>query len=552
MAIFVPIRLLCARSSQVLAVIGTFVLSIGDTRADTARAFEVKRVIEDIHRVLQPVHEHGAQVEFVLWSSRGAVTMVSHRRVRLGGTRHGGLSLDDMRKAIDPATLRMYVGTTDRYLTLVIQRERRAWRWLSTSGESPNQHPPYPAEGRSIPVVATGITQDTHRGLFQAVKRLRRFLSIPQRVRATIRFEVVFEDQRVLSGALATYRVDSSKRTLGDAVVDEFAVRRRVYSALLPFARGMGRRTIFVDIHGEHREGERESRWVIAHARVERVSERTDIAQQIVRDYRHEHEQIIVRWRQGVRDSVMMMAGFTMEQVALWVVGGWLFKAAGAAIRPLAPRLMGALRGFGSKGNRSATEYLETQLSRLSAQDKDALRALMAKSEIKGFNALKANERTQLELLVKRLESNLVRPLSEAEKVDLRRSSRGRFALGHPAIVETFKHARVEKQIHHRIPLEWAHRLPTSDVNSLNNLVALHPVVHRAVGAVWTRFRTAPSARVTESHVSSVAHIVDRHFQHWYNTVPGPKGLKQAARRAKNHARAEVDTIVAMLRRAGR
>ena len=97
------------------------------------------------------------------------------------------------------------------------------------------------------------------------------------------------------------------------------------------------------------------------------------------------HERIIVDWHSNLRNAAIKTAGVTVEQVALWMVGGWLFKGAGAALRPFAPRLIGFMRGAGKSRPHGAAEYMETMLTRLPNADKTVVKQLMGKAETQGM-----------------------------------------------------------------------------------------------------------------------------------------------------------------------
>lgn len=516
---------------------------------------EIHRLISDMYGVVQSVHEVGAEVEFLVWTSNGAVTLVSCRRVQQGGSRRGQVSLQRFRTTVEPSALRGHVGAYTRYLTLTFKREPRRWKWLRTSTEPPEQHPLHPPEGRSIPMSVVQATHVAQVAVSRIVDQLYAFLRVPIHGRASVRLDVVFDDDRIVSGLPGSYQATlpthSAGRSAGHAATDP-SMKRRLRDTLLAFSHGLGQRTIAIDLRGVHVQGERSARWTVTRAHAHRSPQRESIAGDIVDAYRREHEQIIVRWRQGLRDSALMLATFTMEQVALWVVGGWLFKPVGAFIHRIAPRFIGAIRGLGKSRGKAAAEYLETQLTRLPRNDQDALRTLMAKTETKGFRELNHAEVTRLETLFQRMEAGLTTPLTRNEKRRLRRAMHKRLASSRPAVMQAFQRAGFKKDIHHRIPLEWAHRFPKMDINATNNLVVLEYQVHKAASAIWTRFRTAPTARVTKSHVESVARIGDRHFKHWYNKPPASQGLNAAIQTATNRALADVDKLVATVRRAGR
>jgi RHS repeat-associated protein len=65
-------------------------------------------------------------------------------------------------------------------------------------------------------------------------------------------------------------------------------------------------------------------------------------------------------------------------------------------------------------------------------------------------------------------------------------------------------------QIHHRIPLEWAHLFPRLNPNNIDNLMALPPAVHERVNAIWTWFRNALGGqRPTQQQVLNVVRSID-------------------------------------------
>lgn len=74
----------------------------------------------------------------------------------------------------------------------------------------------------------------------------------------------------------------------------------------------------------------------------------------------------------------------------------------------------------------------------------------------------------------------------------------------HPGVKQAFEQASGvgrDRPIHHRIPLEWAHRTPALDINGPSNLVMVHKEVHTGINAAWTRFRTVSASKVTGQHV---------------------------------------------------
>ncbi|MGH3342119.1 MAG: hypothetical protein ACRDPK_04390 [Carbonactinosporaceae bacterium] len=84
-------------------------------------------------------------------------------------------------------------------------------------------------------------------------------------------------------------------------------------------------------------------------------------------------------------------------------------------------------------------------------------------------------------------------------------------------------------QIHHRIPLEWAHLFNGVDPNSLANLVGLAPEHHDQVGREWSRWKAGLGGRApTQMEVVRQALQIDRRYGHYMKPISrsvtcGPK-----------------------------
>lgn len=512
-----------------------------------ARESEIDFLVTQIFDVLSNVRELGATTEFVLWVNDGAITMVSHRQTNQGTVRQRALNRRAMERALSPSSLQTFIGLSNGYVTLSIEREANSWSLNSFRNGAVAGQPPTPPEGRSIPIDVTDYSADARAGIQRLERELFPLLNVSIDGQAEMRVSVVFDDDRLVSWSPDRY-TNSGPHNDGNTANVNTSSRNRILGAVLPFTQGLGTRTIDLVIRGRHSGRATTSTWDVTSAGARRAAQsRPDEAQAIVDEYRNTHAQIIADWREGVEDAAIMAASFTLEQVALWVIGGWIFRVFGAGIRLVAPRLVGILR---SAAGRAGAEYLETLIVRLASTEKAALRRLMAKAETEGLSALTAAERRQLVLIFERLEAMVVAPITTAEKARLRSAMVGRFTTAHPTVSAAFNSAGRSFQIHHRTPLEWGHLMRGFDVNAGTNLIALETTVHRGVNAVWTRFRTAPASRVTPQHVRRVAEIIDTHFARWYNTPPNAAGLASEVTAAKNAARAEVDVIVAALRSA--
>lgn len=106
--------------------------------------------------------------------------------------------------------------------------------------------------------------------------------------------------------------------------------------------------------------------------------------------------------------------------------------------------------------------------------------------------------------------------LTDAAKTNLRKEAREIFYNAYPKL------ANHGLEVHHRIPLEWAHLTPDADPNRLSNLIGVDKLIHDQIDIVWGTFRTqssglhhSPNAR----EVLDVAIQVDKIFSTYFNRV---------------------------------
>jgi hypothetical protein len=320
-------------------------------------------------------------------------------------------------------------------------------------------------------------------------------------------------------------------------------------NALLAFSQGLGKRTINFSLEGEAQTDSAQTKWRVAEAATDRgpPTPLPDEAAVIVADYRRMHAEIIAKWREGVKDAAVYAGMLGVEQLAWWLIGGVVAKGLGVLFEAVAPRLIGFIR-LGSKGGSQAgIEYLETMIARLPIAERTEMQALARKVETEGVDALGQADKASLQKLLAKIESLIDAPLTTAEKDTLRGRMGTRFAAAKPGVGTLFEAAQRSYQIHHRLPLEYGHLFPGFDVNAGKNLIGLDTEVHRGVNAVWTRLRsTAPSGKINGTVVSKVMDIVDKNFGKWYDVVPGSSGatLADAVDAAKNAAYDDVAALV--------
>jgi hypothetical protein len=79
----------------------------------------------------------------------------------------------------------------------------------------------------------------------------------------------------------------------------------------------------------------------------------------------------------------------------------------------------------------------------------------------------------------RRITGKLTREISD----DLRTEARNIYYHSNPNLIGK------NLQVHHIIPLEWAHLFPDADPNRLSNIIGLDGPTHRRINARWTNFR---------------------------------------------------------------
>jgi hypothetical protein len=177
--------------------------------------------------------------------------------------------------------------------------------------------------------------------------------------------------------------------------------------------------------------------------------------------------------------------------------------------------------------------------------------ALVSKAETQGLEALTVAERSELRGLFERLEKLSTTPLNKLEgaKNSLRRDAQSRFYQQfHPeleAILRTDKGMLYD--VHHCIPLEYAHRFPLKDINSEANLVAAAKPVHERINKVWMRFGSA-SRTPHENEILQVEEIVKKRFGRWFNKPYESSSSAQELAAAEAAAIKEVESLLARMR----
>jgi hypothetical protein len=100
------------------------------------------------------------------------------------------------------------------------------------------------------------------------------------------------------------------------------------------------------------------------------------------------------------------------------------------------------------------------------------------------------------------------RPLDNVQKDAIREEARNIWQdrTGRRAIWD-------DMQIHHRIPLEWAHLFPGEDPNVITNLMGVAGEDHTLITNAWNEWRNRLGRTPTQSEVLSKAAEIDRRFR---------------------------------------
>jgi hypothetical protein len=275
-----------------------------------------------------------------------------------------------------------------------------------------------------------------------------------------------------------------------------------------------------LEVRGAH---PREEAWAHGHVQEARtLVQRPPMAEDtaFAAEYRALHEDILRRWREGVREGAELLARYTLEELALWFVGGMLTRGVGLLWEAAAPTVARVL----SRGGSEAVGWLLTNLRRLPQAEQKAFQRLWTKIQMEGVEMLSHAERQNLSGLMRRIEHVLRVPLSTEEKKALRAASRRYYESAHAGLVRTME-LKGLYDVHHCRPLEYAHLFPEVDINAPGNLRAVGKEVHESIGKVWAEYRKThgSSSAAAGDEIDKVAAIIDTHFSRWYEK-PYAKG----------------------------
>ncbi len=492
---------------------------------EEARRAEIESALEHLWSLSSGQREVGARQAFTFWAQNGALTLLEYREEK-GGNRGQPLDAESFARQLRPL-LTGYLSGSASMVVLTLKREEGGWA-VASHATAQGARPP---EAKTQPVNRRSLPSDTLPRAREVASRLVRLLAVPSRGATSLQVEVGLEDDRIIGWEHRGFRVVESGG--GPRALSEESVER-LARVLLPFVQGVGQRTLALDLRGEHRAGDPTAHVQVLGARTLHPAPLPGKDPDFAAEYRAMHEDILRRWREGVRDGAELLARYSLEEMALWCVGGMLTRGAGLLFESAAPTVKRVL----ARGGTDAAGWLRTTLRRLPHAERVAFERFWTKVRMEGAEALSSAERQELAALMNRLERLLRKPLSTSEKNELRRMARQRLERLHPRVHEAMG-CLGPYEVHHRRPLEYAHVFPSEDVNAAANLKAVMKDVHQRIGSVWTEFRNIRGSPHAED-VDEVAGIIDRHFGRWYDQPHVPGEWTSALDRAEEAARQEL------------
>jgi hypothetical protein len=376
----------------------------------------------------------------------------------------------------------------------------------------------------------------SYQQVLSAARSLQRLMKVPRGGSAQVEVRLTLDDNRLLSWEL------SSQDTRGDgpAVPASESEVTLFTNAVRPFMRGLGERTVVLTLKGLHREGALRPRWSLVEALTLEPAPPPKELADVSGDYLALRERILLESQEGMREGAIYLAGFSVEQIATLLIGGFVLKRVLVLFEAVAPTVTSII----ARGGQGVVRWLRNLLVRMPAQERQALQQLWLKAETQGIKALSEAEKAQLRTLMERLERLLRTPLKDrAPKSQLREWARTEyFELHRPEFAQALGKSGMNfYEVHHLCPLEYAHLFPRLDINGKANLVGLHRDVHWSINKVW-RAVSPIAERMKAEEVTRVMKIVDRHYSGWFHKVYDP-GSSAALLKAEQAALAEVRAL---------
>jgi hypothetical protein len=498
-----------------------------------ARRAEVEWALAQLWAVASGEEQVGAVLEFTFWVERGALTLLSHRHGTIGGER-GQAAREEVFTDGLRGLLTTLAESRTGALSFTLHRERSRWRvdYEAASLEEP-------LEARQWPTRRTEYPDGTLLAVRAIANQVVRLLQVPAGTSARMTVDLTLEDDRLTGWGPGPYRAESG----GTVRPADARAAEVLMLVVLPFTRGLGPRTLRLELSGTHEGSSATSHWRVAQARTLRPAPPDEAVEDVLREYRQLHAEIFHHYREEMVDSVQLAGFFTLEQVALCVVGGLVGKGLHVTFEAVAPSVMRVVTRQGLAG----MHWFRTQLVRAGRKDQELLRRLFVKVETEGFESLSAAERNELTGLLRGVEQSLPVKLDPDAKKALRaRAKKDFYDLFHPELQGVLRGAHGARyDVHHLIPLEYAHLLPELDINAAANLKALGKPVHERINTLWNAFRDQAGDTASPEQVRQMAAITERHFERWFNKVYEPSQSDALLEKATAAALEDVRALLA-------
>jgi hypothetical protein len=544
------------RSASSLSVDGLALPDLGDSAAgsirhlqdpplpaldeetlERSRRAELERALGEMWAVASTADAPGARWEFRYWSENGALTPLSFQLLEAGEGRAAPID----RRAFLPRLSRnlpTLLGQRARQVTLSLERGESGWETdLGTSGQA--EPPP---QARTLPSSRTGASGASHQQALSVARSMQRLMQVPRGGSTRLEAQIAMEDDRV-AGWQPTVRDALGSGREAPATEAEVTL---VTNALRPFLNALGERTVALRLEGIHPEGESRPRWYVAAVwTLEPAPPPREVAD-LGREYMALRERILLESQEGMREGAIYLAGFSIEQVATMLVGGFVLKRALILFEAVAP----TVASFIARGGIGAVRWLRNLLVRMPAGERQALQQLWLKAETQGLKALTEAEKAQLRALMGKLENLLGTPLKDrAAKKQIRSWARAEYFESHrPDVAGAIgKEGLRLYEVHHTCPLEYAHLFPRLDINGKANLIGVYVDVHTSINKVWNSLRPF-SEQMTAKDVKRVMEIVHRHYHRWFHKAYDPASATALAQ-AERAALSEVTEVIAGLAR---
>ena len=512
--------------------------STDDWRAEAgARRAEVEWALAQMWAGASEERQVGSVLEFTFWVERGALTLLSHRRrtagAEVGQPAKAEAFTDGLRELL--STL-----AENRTGALAFTLHREQGRWRVDYEALLMEEPP---EARKLPARRTGYPDRTLSTVQSMAKQVVRLLQVPAGASARMRVDLTLEDDRLTGWAPGPYHAEGG----GTVRPADARAAEALTLTLLPFMRGLGPRIVRLELSGTHEGRSATSQWRIERAETLRPQPADETVEDVLREYRLLHAEIFHRYREEMVESVVLAGSFTLEQLALCAIGGLVGKGLHVLFEAGAPTVMQMVTRGGTEGMR----WLRTQLVRAGRKDQELLRRLWMKVETEGFESLSTAERSELTLLLQRMEQALTVKVDGRVRDALRAKAHDDFyRLFHPELADVLRYANGRQyDVHHLIPLEHAHLFPQLDINAAANLTAVGQPVHAGINTVWNAFRKALGNTASPEQVRRMEAITQRHFGRWFNKVYEPRQTTPELDRATAAAMEDVTALVAELGR---